>query len=91
MEDLALLAQEGADFPPETRARLEILRRELAEAVQENPVHVANFGITIEHGRVMLQRQVRCALRLLAMRQATVEALEAEVARLQRRRRWWPW
>lgn len=101
MEDMAELTRVAQEQPMETAARLECLRRELGEAIKEDPVRVANFGLTIEHGRTMLERQVRHALRMLAERQDIVEVLSARVLQLearlvevegrQWRRPWWRW
>lgn len=98
MEALARVAQ---DEPLETRARLELLRREVTERVHDDPVAVANFGLVVEHGRSMLERQVRHALLLLAQRQDEIEQLHARVkflegrlAQVERRcqpRSWWMW
>ena len=99
MEDMAELSRVALEQPMETAARLECLRRELGEAVKEDPVRVANFGLTIEHGRTMLERQLRHALLMLSQRQDVVEVLTARVAQLEgrlmeveeprQRRPWW--
>lgn len=101
MDDMNAVARAGIEVPVETQLRLEALRRELGERLQEDPVAVANFGLILEHGRSMLDRQLKCALQRLAERQATVEVLEARVAFLEGRlekverrqggRRWWWW
>ena len=98
MEDMAELARVGAAEPIETRLRLEQLRRELSDVIEKDPVRVANFGLVLEHGRAMLDRQLRHALMMLAERQDQVEVLTARVAMLEGRlgqveqsrpRRWW--
>ena len=99
MEDLAALAKIAAVEPTETRLRLEMLRRELSDAVEHDPVRVANFGLVMSHGHAMLDRQLRHALLLLAQRADTIEVLTARLAQVearlvhvegQRWRRPWP-
>jgi len=101
MEDMAALAEVGAEEPIETHLRLEQLRRELADAVKADPVRVANFGIVMATGHAMQDRQLRHALLLLAQRQDCIEVLTARLAQVEARlvhvegqrwrRPWWRW
>lgn len=96
MEDLAEMARVGAVHPMETTLRLETLRRELSSAMHEDPERVANLAYGLEHCRSQLDRQLRHALKLLAVRANEVEILEARVIYLEgilqrARRPWWRW
>lgn len=101
MDDIGAIARAGAEVPPETELSLEQLRRELGDRITVEPIAVANFALLMEHGRRMLERQLQCALRMLAERQCHVEVLQARVKFLEARletverrqlgRRWWWW
>lgn len=85
MEDMATLADVALAEPLETHLRLEGLRRELGEAIQADPLRVANFAWTIEQGRSILERQMRHALLMLAERADELDRARAQVAYLQGR------
>jgi hypothetical protein len=101
LNDLAALAKVGSDEPTETRLRLELLRRELGEVAQRDPLRVANFALVMAQGHAMLERQQQLALHLLAERQDEIEVLTARVTmaeallvkeqRRAGRPRWWWW
>ena len=75
MEDMALLAQIGLDEPPETSLRLVLLHRELQECVVTRPADMVAFCMAIEQNRSQLDRQLRCAMGMLAERAEEVQAL----------------
>lgn len=93
MNDMAELAKVAIEVPIETQARLELLRRELAAAVKDDPERVAELAWKLEEIRSQLCRQVQHALLMLADRATQVELLEIELQRLeqQQRRGWWRW
>jgi hypothetical protein len=99
-QDMVKMLELGAERPLETMARLEALRRDLRQAMHDDPERCANLAFGLEHIRSVQDRQLRWALGQLAERQGQIELLEAQVAwlsgQLQRvapRRswRWWPW
>lgn len=93
MNDMAELAKVAIEVPIETQARLELLRRELAAAIKDDPQRVAELAYKLEEIRSQLCRQVQHALLMLAERATQVDLLEMELQRLeqQQRRRWWLW
>jgi hypothetical protein len=101
MEDMAELSKVALDEPIETRLRLERLRRELGDVIEEDPIRVANTLLGMAHVNAMQDRQLRHALLLLAQRQDVVEGLKAHVVQLEKRlmridpqhwrRPWWRW
>lgn len=98
MADVTALAKAAINQPIETQARLELLKRQLADAVQSDPQRVASLACGLEECRSGLARQVNLALLMLADRaaelshaEATIRELRAELAQQQPRRRWWQW
>ena len=101
-QDMEAVVTAGLRVPEESQLALEQLRRELGQRISEEPLAVANFGLVVEHGRRATERQLKCALRLLADRNGEVEDLcarvgylEGRIKQLERRNAggcwWWPW